>query len=138
MDEKLYSFAHGAQQLRSQVNGGCLCGNIRFSATGAPDFPHLCSCPHCQKLGGCPMMAWVDFPVEGFEWVGPGGEPKWFKTFQTTKRGFCDECGSTVAAIDDGGTMMGVTMMALDDHSGLVPIKQSFSSNAVPWLAPLR
>jgi hypothetical protein len=70
--------------------------------------------------------------------VGPGGEPKWFNTFQTTKRGFCDKCGSTVAAIDDGGPMMGVTMMALDDHSVLVPIKQSFASNAVPWLAALR
>jgi hypothetical protein len=75
------------------------------------------------------MMAWVDFPVEGFEWVGPGGEPKWFKTFQTTKRGFCDECGSTVAAIDDGGTMMGVTMMALCvwvviDQHGIRPARR--------------
>ncbi|MBB5915682.1 hypothetical protein BJY24_004594 [Nocardia transvalensis] len=33
------------------MNGGCLCGNIRFSATGDPDFPHLCSCEHCQKRG---------------------------------------------------------------------------------------
>ncbi|MGY1982397.1 GFA family protein [Nocardia gipuzkoensis] len=42
---------------RSDVNGGCLCGNIRFSATGDPDFPHLCSCEHCQRLSGAPVMS---------------------------------------------------------------------------------
>lgn len=79
-------------------------------------------------------MAWVDFPLDGFEWTGPAGEPQWHATFPTTKRGFCGVCGSTVAAIDNGDDKMGVTMMSLDDHSGLVPEHQSFKDNAVPWL----
>ncbi|MGW5917871.1 GFA family protein [Nocardia fluminea] len=56
------------------MNGGCLCGNIRFSATGDPDFPDLCSCEHCQRLSGAPVMSWVSFPEEDFAWTGPGGE----------------------------------------------------------------
>lgn len=56
------------------LHGGCLCGNIRFSATGDPDFPHLCSCAHCQRLSGAPVMSWVSLPDNGFEWTGPGGE----------------------------------------------------------------
>ncbi len=33
--------------------------------------------------------------------------------------------------------MVGVTLMALDDHSGLTPVTQSFADNAVPWLHPI-
>ncbi|WTZ55065.1 GFA family protein [Nocardia sp. NBC_01388] len=134
MDGKFLSSVLGAQQLRSQVDGGCLCGNIRFSATGAPDFPHLCSCEHCQRLSGAPVMSWVSFPSEGFEWTGPGGEPTWFETFPQICRGFCPSCGSTMASKGDEEGLVGVTMMSLDDHTSLVPERQSFRPNAVPWL----
>ncbi|WP_024799703.1 GFA family protein [Nocardia sp. BMG51109] len=117
--------------------GGCLCGQIRYRTTGKPDWPHLCSCPHCQKLGGCPVMAWVDFANDTFEWTGPGGEPHWYATFPTTRRGFCPTCGSTVAALDDDAEMMGVTLMSLDDHTSLVPEHQSFKDHAVRWLPVL-
>ncbi|WP_438364134.1 GFA family protein [Xenorhabdus cabanillasii] len=33
----------------SEYRGGCLCGNIRFIATGIPDNLHTCSCTMCQK-----------------------------------------------------------------------------------------
>ncbi|MCP2319342.1 hypothetical protein APR12_004709 [Nocardia amikacinitolerans] len=114
--------------------GGCLCGRIRFRADAEAGWPHLCSCPHCQKLAGGPLTAWVDFPLDTFEWTGEGGEPAWYNTYPTTARGFCPTCGSLVAAIDYGGTAMGITMMALDDHSALTPVHQSCKDNAVLWL----
>lgn len=101
------------------MNGGCVCGNIRFSATGEPDFPHLCSCPHCQRLSGAPVMAW---PTE---------------THPAIERGFCPACGASVASRGDVPGNVGVTIFALDDHSELVPEHQSFKDNAVPWMAPL-
>ncbi|WP_405177063.1 GFA family protein [Nocardia sp. NBC_01377] len=114
--------------------GGCLCGRIRFRADAEADWPHLCSCPHCQRLSGGPVMAWVGFPADSFTWTGEAGEPRWYNTFATTRRGFCPDCGSTVAAIDDGSADIGVTMMSLDDHTALTPVHQSFKDNAVPWL----
>ncbi|MGW1976622.1 GFA family protein [Streptomyces sp. NPDC001889] len=116
--------------------GGCHCGKIRFTAAGAPDYPHTCSCPDCQKRGGCPMMSWVAFPLDGFAWTGEG-EPKWYDTFPgETRRGFCPDCGSHVAAHDYGDTWMGVNLPALDhpDGPGLVPVNQSFRDTAVTWL----
>ncbi|MRH92415.1 GFA family protein [Nocardia sp. SYP-A9097] len=116
--------------------GGCLCGKIRFQADADADWPHLCSCPHCQKLAGGPVAAWVGFPASKFEWTS--GEPRWYNTFPTTQRGFCPDCGSLLAARDSVGEFkdqMGVTMMALDDHAGLVPVHQSCKENAVSWLA---
>jgi hypothetical protein len=75
-------------------------------------------------------MAWVDFTVQGFEWVGPAGEPRWYRTWPTTSRGFCPDCGSTVAALDDGGTAMGVTMMSLDDRDDLITRPPEFQGNS--------
>ncbi len=39
--------------------GGCLCGRIRFSATGEPRFPHTCSCGQCQRHSGSLTLCWV-------------------------------------------------------------------------------
>lgn len=122
------------QQPETPITGGCLCGKIRYAATGPIDFPHVCSCGHCQRLSGGPMQAWVDVPLEGFSWTGPGGEPIWYNTFPTTKRGFCPTCGSSVSAYDDGGEAMGLTMMSLDDHGTITPTSQSFKQDGVSWL----
>ncbi|MEV0363066.1 GFA family protein [Nocardia fusca] len=83
------------------------------SATGDPDFPHLCSCEHCQKLSGAPVMSWVSFPEEGFAWTGVGGEPAWFETFPQISRGFCPECGSSVASKGDEAGLLGVTIIEI-------------------------
>ncbi|MET8871598.1 hypothetical protein [Nocardia sp. NPDC004604] len=56
----------------------------------------------------------------------------WYNTFADSQRGFCGNSGSSVAAQHDGDAeLVGVTMMSLDDRSGLVPERQSFRSNAV-------
>lgn len=117
--------------------GGCLCGRIRFTVTGTPDYPHTCSCPHCQKLGGGPMMAWVSFPSAGLSWTGDGGAPTWFDTYPgETARAFCPCCGSSIAARDYGDTTIGITISALDHPSDprLIPVNQSCRDTAVSWL----
>ncbi|WP_405824462.1 GFA family protein [Streptomyces sp. NBC_00838] len=118
--------------------GGCLCGRIRFITRGPAVFPHTCSCPHCQKLGGGPMMWWAGFAPDDVIWTGQGREPTWFETFEgEAKRGFCPRCGTRLAAIDSDVPELGINVTALDDTSDhdLIPVNQSFRSNAVHWLS---
>ncbi|MFJ8676956.1 GFA family protein [Streptomyces sp. NPDC093589] len=118
-------------------SGECLCRRIRFTVAGAPDYPHTCSCMHCQKLSGGPVMAWVSFPVSGLTWTGPGGEPAWHYTWPDSRRGFCPNCGSHLCALDDGAESIALTLSTLVDASDLVPVNQSYRQDAVPWLAPV-
>ncbi|MFF3394786.1 GFA family protein [Streptomyces sp. NPDC002669] len=122
-----------ASQERS---GGCLCGQIRFTVRGKAVYPHTCSCPHCQKLGGGPMIWWAGFAPEDVTWES-GTEPAWYDTFKDeAQRGSCPNCHSTLAAIDKDVPELGIVVTALDDTSGadLVPVNQSFRDNAVNWL----
>lgn len=54
------------------LTGGCLCGLIRFTATGVPDDPHTCSCHMCQRHSGAPTLVWVSYPKAAVLWDGPG------------------------------------------------------------------
>ncbi|MEU6310650.1 GFA family protein [Streptomyces sp. NPDC047014] len=114
-------------------SGGCLCGLVTFTVAGEPDFPHACSCLHCQRLSGGPVMSWVSFPLAGLIWSG-GGEPSWYYTWPDSRRGFCPACGSQVCALDDGADSIAVTLSALGNSPDLVPVTQSFRETAVPWL----
>ncbi|MEU3910801.1 hypothetical protein [Streptomyces sp. NPDC029721] len=66
--------------------GGCQCGKLQFTVTGEPDYPHTCSCGHCQALSGGPLMSWVSFPLAGLKWTGAGGVPAWHYTRPDSRR----------------------------------------------------
>src|SRR5690349_13758256 len=80
---------NGGGRAMTAYRGGCLCGSIRYEATGQPDFPHLCSCRMCQTWSGALTIAWVAFPRENLAWTGPGGAPRMYRSSEMVERGFC-------------------------------------------------
>ena len=88
-----------------RYEGGCLCGNIRFLASGAAQKPHTCSCKMCQRHTGALTVAWVEFPKGDVEWIGPGGSPSTWRSSDWSSRAFCSVCGSSVGAMDDKPTI---------------------------------
>jgi hypothetical protein len=114
--------------------GGCLCGHIRWEATGKPSFPHLCSCGQCRRWSGALTVAWVDLPLDGFRWTGPGGEPAIFRSSDRTRRGHCPACGSALCALDDGSDRIALTIATLDEPNPIMPGRQhSFRDGLPPW-----
>lgn len=82
-------------------HGGCLCGAIRFAASGPPQAPHTCSCGMCRRHTGALTVAWVEFPSSAVAWTGPDGAPRLFRSSRTSSRAFCATCGSSIGAVDD-------------------------------------
>ncbi len=121
-----------------KYTGGCVCGHIRYTVTGEPLFPHLCTCPMCQRWSGAPALGWVDFKRSAVVFHGPGGEPALYRSPEPTQsgfqRGFCPICGSPVCALDDGAEEIALTIGTLDEPSSIVPESQSYPESAPSWL----
>ena len=46
--------------------GGCLCGDIRFEISNAPEFVEYCHCGTCRKAVGAPVDTWALVAQEDF------------------------------------------------------------------------
>ena len=43
------------------MEGGCLCGAVRYCVSGSPFATEYCHCGMCQKASGAPVVSWMDF-----------------------------------------------------------------------------
>lgn len=117
-------------------NGGCLCRETTYTVSGEPSNPHLCSCTMCQKSSGAPTVAWVEFPLQTFQWTGTR-HPGQYQSSAKTKRCFCQNCGGLLATLNEGYPNVCITIATLDNPSLIVPHEtHSFKESAPSWWNP--
>ncbi len=85
--------------MNDQFEGGCLCGAVRFVATGQPKWVAWCHCQSCRKHSGAPVSVFAAFERTAYV-VTKGGITK-FNSSPGTRRGFCGKCGSTLTCESD-------------------------------------
>jgi hypothetical protein len=114
--------------------GGCLCGAIRFEATGPAEKPHSCSCRFCQQHTGAPTAVWVEFPRDRVQWTGSGGAPATYRSSDYSSRAFCPACGSSIGAVDDE-PVIALLVGTFDeaDDPALAPQYHSFEDGKPRW-----
>jgi hypothetical protein len=49
----------------AEFTGGCMCGQVGYSATADSVFTGVCHCKHCQKLSGTAFSTNVGVPKNG-------------------------------------------------------------------------
>jgi hypothetical protein len=123
-----------APQSPRLLEGGCLCGAIRFRAQGVPGKPHTCSCETCRRHSGALTVVWVEYPADAVAWVGPGGRPSAWRSSPWSSRAFCPACGTTLGALDDAPTVALVTGAFDKPHlRELAPTDHSYRSRRPRW-----
>jgi hypothetical protein len=80
-----------------QFEGGCLCGAVRFIATGQPKGVAWCHCQSCRKHSGAPVSVFVAFDRAAYSVIK--GEVTKFNS--SPGRDYLQGLGTTV--IRDGG-----------------------------------
>jgi hypothetical protein len=77
---------------QSPLAGGCLCGAVRYEASGEPYHSGYCHCVTCRRAAGAPVAAWFSVKLKDFRLLK--GEPKAFVSSEHGERRFCGDCGT--------------------------------------------
>ena len=81
-----------------QYDGGCLCGEIRYQASGEPDRVAVCHCRYCQLRTGAPFGSLVYFKTSDVQILQ--GKPSNFSFTSESGSGwqtaFCSRCATTL------------------------------------------
>jgi hypothetical protein len=109
-----------------RFTGGCLCGKVRFEATGRPYRVGLCHCLDCRKHHGALFNASAMFREDAVTVTG--------ETRDFLGRHFCPQCGSSVFA--RSGDEVEVHLGALDAPNQLTPTYENWTVRRESWLPP--
>lgn len=95
----------------SDMTGGCLCGAVRFSASGVEASYHACHCGMCRRWAGGPLMAAT---VGGIEFEREDDVVR-HDSSEWAQRGFCGRCGSNLFYYLKPAKSYAVSVGAFDD-----------------------
>jgi len=110
----------------NQFTGGCLCGKVRFFASGEPYRVGVCHCLDCRKHHGALFHASAIFPVNAVTIEG--------ETRDYAGRYFCPQCGSPVFSFSNDEIEM--NLGSLDAIDQLKPTYELWTIRRESWLPP--
>ena len=112
--------------------GGCLCGQVRYSATAGPANVRICHCRNCQRAVGAPYFARAIFLASVVESTG---ETTRWPTSPRIDRLSCSRCGTPLfAEPKDPPARIGVSLATLDDPNALGPDMHIWVSEKLDWV----
>ncbi|MBL8492607.1 MAG: GFA family protein [Rhodocyclaceae bacterium] len=119
--------------------GGCLCGAVRYRATGQPALVQACHCKTCQRRTGSAFALIAAFRTEQVEMLGadPAGfEHRSDESGRWVRNHFCGRCGTTVLITLERNP--GVSVLAVgtfDDPHWLKPQRHIWTRSRHDWVA---
>ncbi|MBC6439772.1 MAG: GFA family protein [Rhodospirillales bacterium] len=123
--------AHHEDNHGANNTGGCLCGAVRYTVTGAMREVVACHCGQCQRMhGNFAAYSACDTDRLGFD-TDEG--LTWFRASDTAQRGFCRHCGSSLFWKPDFADYVAVSAGTLDQPTNLRLAKHIFTADKPDW-----
>ena len=114
------------------IQGGCLCGKVRYEIASALQSADHCHCSMCRRQHGAAFATYADFKPTDFHWVS--GE-ECITIFEPSPDGgwcFCRECGSSLAGTLDGDIVT-IALGTVEGDPGVKPSFHIFVDSKASW-----
>jgi hypothetical protein len=115
-----------------KMQGGCLCGAMRYEVDGPLTDVGNCHCSMCRRFHGAAFASYAKVSTENFRWR-TGQE---LLTVYESSRGigwaFCRVCGSSLDVHSDG-KLSDLALGALDGDPGVRPTYHMFVGSKAAW-----
>ena len=121
--------------VQKRYTGRCLCGALRYEATGEPRYCGICYCADCRKASGSGFIHFMGFAAEAVRISGAVRQTR-AKAARggTSIRNFCAGCSSLVFGGDIGKSEeYTIYAGSLDDPSTFKPAVAIFAGKRPPW-----
>lgn len=120
---------------RTMIEGGCLCGAVRYRVEGEPLASGICHCRTCRRAASAPNLPFVGFTVSNFAIIR--GNPVEFRSSPHVVRTFCGQCGSPLTYQDERHSdAIDIMTCSLDDPNVLPPTFSVWVSHKLAWDSP--
>ena len=119
-----------------QIEGGCLCGAVRYHSEAEPVMQAVCHCKTCQKISGSTYSFNVAVPEESLVVEGDVAtyEDDSGASGGLMYRRFCPKCGSSLYG---GGAAYGPLLFikagTLDNATWVAPELHIWAEEKLPW-----
>jgi len=114
------------------IEGGCQCGQVRFSIIGETRGTAICHCTSCRKAHSAPAVAWAMFKKSEVQISGSSFQK--YASSAEAQRGFCSACGTQIsfeAAYMSG--LIDIAVCSLDEPEPFAPSLHLWHSEHIPW-----
>ena len=120
------------------IQGGCLCGAIRFEVARFVGPFELCHCSRCRKASGSAFTAMIGVRAKDVSWISGRDAIQRFEApvlkhppgFRTA---FCGSCGSPMPIFAEGDEWFEIPAGVLDEDPILRPDRHIFIECGSPW-----
>ena len=117
------------------ITGGCLCGQVRYTAHAEPIVTRICWCRDCQHLAAGGGTVNVIFASEAVTITGP------LRTYESVadsgnrmRRQFCEHCGTPVTSgAESRPHLIILRAGTLDDPEVAKPSMTIWTDSAPSW-----
>jgi hypothetical protein len=116
------------------LNGGCLCGGVRFEVTEPPVSASYCHCTRCQRRTGTAASVQARIVPGSLRIVA--GEPliRSYDPPDGFAKVFCSACGSALwSRHPESGEPWSVRLGAFDGDPGVRPSYRQYVAFAASW-----
>ena len=122
--------------METNLNGGCMCGAVRYECTGDTENASYCHCDDCKKATGGPYT--VGVLVKAVDLRILSGRVKGYTTIADSgrkiTREFCPNCGSPLfTRAEKFPDHVFLKAGCLDEPELIKPSCQIWTKCAVPW-----
>jgi hypothetical protein len=119
---------------QAPLQGGCLCGAVRFEISAPLLSAGYCHCTHCQRRTGTGSSANGRVPQEGFRLLQGDKQLRAYEPPSGVPKLFCATCGSALFSGEPfSDAEVAVRLGALDRDPGIRPGHRQFVDSAASW-----
>ncbi len=116
------------------IQGGCLCGNVRFEVRDTFEHFQLCHCTQCQKTTGSAHASNLFTQARDITWLAGQDQIKRYDVpGRRISNAFCTSCGSRVPWYSLSKEIIAVPAGSLDEVPAVKPQANIFWPERAAW-----